>query len=151
MTYEIPTWHPFLVHFPIALFVLGGGAGVLYAVTGRELWRVATGLTLGLGTFGALLANRTGETLHEQVEGTPIVEELVERHEAFGEWALWVGLAAFLVWLGVMLWRRRKERAPEERDPLGLRLVVATLALAAAVLVVLAGRLGGIMVWGVAG
>lgn len=155
MDYDIPTWHPIVVHFPIALLIFGGGLAVLYAATGRDPWRTVTGLAVGLGTLGALVANRTGEALYEQVEGTPIVEELVGRHETFGEWALWLGIAATLAWGGAMLWRRRaalgtEARDPEARDPLGVRLLVAALALAAAVLVALAGHLGGTMVWGIA-
>lgn len=149
MDYVIPTWHPFAVHFPVAFLLLGALAGVVWAATGRALWRSVTGLAVGLGTLGALAANRTGEALHDEVEGTPIVEELVERHEQFGDWALWLGLAAVLAWVGVVVWRRRREFGAEEPTPLGLRLLVAALAVAAAVLVLLAGRLGGTMVWGV--
>ena len=151
MDYVIPTWHPFLVHFPIVLLLLAGGLSVGYAVTGRALWRTLTGAALGLGTLGALFANRTGEALHDEVEGTPIVEVFVEQHEEFGEWALWLGAGATLVWLGVTVWQRRTARSLDVRDPLWARLLLAGLALAAAVLVLRAGHLGGIMVWGVAG
>lgn len=151
MTYEIPVWHPFVVHFPIALLVLGGGVAVVYAVAGRALWRAATGLLVAFGTLGAWAANATGDSLYAHVEGTPIVEELVGRHEALGTWTLALGAAATLVWLGVLAWRRRTGRSFDEPDPLAVRLLVAALALAAAVLVVLTGRLGGIMVWGIAG
>ncbi len=151
MTYEIPVWHPFVVHFPIALLLLGGGVAVVYAATGRTLWRAVTGLLVSVGTLGAWAANATGETLYAHVEGAPIVEELVGRHELFGKWTLALGAAATLVWLGVLAWRRRSGRAFDEPDPLAVRLVLAALVLAAAVLVALTGRLGGVMVWGVAG
>lgn len=150
MTYEIPVWHPFVVHFPIALLVLGGGVAAAYAMSGRALWRAVTGLLVAFGTLGAWAANATGEALYAHVEGTPIVEELVGRHEALGNWTLALGAAATAVWLGVLAWRRRAGRTFDEPDPLGVRLAVAALALAAAVLVVLTGRLGGVMVWGVA-
>lgn len=151
MTYEIPVWHPFVVHFPIALLVLGGGVAVAYAATGRALWRAVTGLLVTFGTLGAWAANATGEALYAHVEGTPIVEELVGRHEALGNWTLALSASATLAWLAILIWRRRTGRGVEEPDPLGLRLLVAALALAAAVLVALTGRLGGVMVWGVAG
>lgn len=149
MTYEIPVWHPLVVHFPIALLLLGGGVAVVYAATGRALWRAGTGLLVSLGTLGAWAANATGEALYAHVEGSPIVEELVGLHELLGKWTLALGAAATLVWLGVLAWRRRTER-DHEPDPLAVRLVLAVLALAAAVLVALTGRLGGVMVWGVA-
>lgn len=151
MPYEIPVWHPLVVHFPIALLLLGGGVAVAYLVTGHAFWRAVTGLAVGLGGLGAWVANATGEAMYTHVEGTPIVEELVGRHEALGGWAMWAGAAAFLAWLGVSLWRRRTPHDLPARDPLGLRLLVAAPAVASAVLVVLTGRLGGLMVWGVAG
>lgn len=150
MTYEIPVWHPLVVHFPIALLLLGGVVAVGYAATGRALWRAMTGLLVSAGTLGAWAANATGEALYAHVEGAPIVEELVGRHELLGQWAFVLGVAATLGWLGVSGWWRRSGR-DREPDPLAARLVLAALALAAAVLVVLTGRLGGVMVWGVAG
>lgn len=151
MTYDIPVWHPFVVHFPIALLLLGGAVAVAYLVTGRGLWRAVTGLVVGTGALGAWVANATGEAMYTHVEGTPIVEELVGRHESLGAWAMWVGAAAFLAWLGVSLWRWRTANDRPARDPIGLRLLVAVPAVTSAILVVLTGRLGGLMVWGIAG
>jgi uncharacterized membrane protein len=146
---EIPYWHPVVVHFPIALLIFGAGTAAMYAVVGRAFWRGVTLLAFAAGTLGAWAAVWTGETIYEAVEGTPIVEALVETHEEFGEWALWLGVATTLVLVGITLWARRTKR--DAADPLLLRLVVLALALAAAALVARAGHLGGTMVWGVAG
>jgi uncharacterized membrane protein len=147
MDLEIPYWHPLVVHFPIALVVFGAAAALVYAALGRAFWRGVALLAFVGGALGAWAANVTGETIYEAVEGTPVVEALVERHETYGEWALWLSVAAALV-LGGAAWARRAESA--DPDPLPWRLVAVALALAAAVLVVLAGHLGGTMVWGVA-
>lgn len=146
MDLEIPYWHPVVVHFPIALVVFGAAAALVYAALGRAFWRGVALLAFVAGTLGAWAANVTGETIYEAVEGTPVVEALVDRHETYGEWALWMSAAAALV-LGGAAWTQRAKGG--EPDPLGWRLVAVALALAAAVLVVLAGHLGGTMVWGV--
>ena len=114
---------------------------------GGAFWRGVALLAFAVGTLGAWLAVRTGETIEESVEGMPVVEALVERHEDLGEWTLWVSLAALVVLAGATAWARRTG----EREHLALRLLAGALALAAAVLVAMTGRLGGLMVWGVAG
>ena len=151
MNVEIPYWHPLVAHFPIALLIFGAGMAVGYAVVGRAFWRGVTLLAFAAGTLGAWAAVWTGETIYEGVEGTPIVEALVETHEEFGEWALWLGVATSLVLVGIALWRRFTERDAAAADPVAVRLVALALALAAAVCVARAGHLGGTMVWGVAG
>jgi uncharacterized membrane protein len=146
MDLVIPYWHPLVVHFPIALVVFGAAAALAYAALGRAFWRGVSLVAFCGGTLGAWAANVTGETIHEAVEGTPVVEALVEQHETYGEWTLWLCIAVVLVLAGAM-WAQRG--AGDAADPLPWRLAVVVLALAAAVLVVLAGHLGGTMVWGV--
>lgn len=149
MDLVIPYWHPIAVHFPVALLPFGAVAAAVYAVSGRSLWRTVAFLAFAVGALGAWASVATGEAIYEEMEGTPVVETFVERHEAYGEWALWLSVATVVLLVGAAGWRVRVERTSEETDPLGLRLVVLAFALAAAVLVVLAGHLGGLMVWGV--
>ncbi len=151
MDVQIPYWHPLVVHFPIALLIFGAGAAAMYAVVGRTFWRHVLLLAFAAGTVGAWAAVQTGETIYESVEGTPIVEELVEGHREMGEWALWTSAATVAVLCGVMVWNRRTGRGASARDPVAVRLVVLALALTAAVFVARSGHLGGTMVWGVAG
>lgn len=149
MDLEIPYWHPVVVHFPIALILFGAAAAVVYAVVGRAFWRGVALLAFALGALGAWAANETGETIYNEVEGTPVVEAFVDRHEAYGEWALWLSVATALVLAAATWWAQRAGQAGRRRDPLAWRLVVVVLGVAAAVLVALAGHLGGTMVWGV--
>ncbi len=150
MDLDIPYWHPLVVHFPIALVLFGAAAAAVYAALGRAFWRGVALLGFATGSLGAWAAVWSGEAIEEGVGGMPVVEALVERHEDLGEWTLWVSLAAFVALAGATGWAWRTGRTPAERDPVALRLVALVLALAAAVLVVLTGHLGGQMVWGVA-
>ncbi|MEM1044328.1 MAG: DUF2231 domain-containing protein [Bacteroidota bacterium] len=148
MDLTIPYWHPAVVHFPIALLLFGAAAAVVYGALGRAFWRGVALLAFAAGTAGAWAAVRTGKTIYEAVEGEPVVEALVGRHQALADWTLWVSAAVLAVLAGAAVWTRRTGRAGP--DPLVLRLAVTGLAVAAAVLVAMTGRLGGQMVWGVA-
>ncbi len=149
MDLTIPYWHPVVVHFPIALLLFGAAAAVVYGVLGRAFWRGVALLAFAAGTVGAWAAVWTGETLEEAVEGEPVVEALVGRHEDLGEWTLWVSAAVLVLLVGTTVWRWRTGRT--ESDPIALRIAVAILAVAAAVLVAMTGHLGGQMVWGIPG
>ena len=158
--YEIPFLHPLAVHFPLVLLLLGAGAAGLYLVLGRAVWRQAGLVLFVLGTASAWAAGETGHALEQAVEGDPIVEEVVERHEAGAEWTLWTSALAAALFSLVSAARLRRRRAPVEaegeeappprtREPLWGRLLVAFPALLAALLVAWTAHLGGIMVWGV--
>lgn len=149
MDLEIPYWHLIVVHFPIALILFGAAAALVYAIVGRAFWRGVALLAFGVGALGAWAANVTGETIYEDVEGTPVVEAFVERHATYGEWALWLSVATVLTLTAATWWAQQAGQAGRTRDPLAWRLVVIVLALAAGVLVALTGHLGGTMVWGV--
>lgn len=150
MDYQIPVWHPFIAHFPVALLLFGALTAAVYGVLGRAFWREVSALAVGAGALGALATYLTGDALYEMVEGTPIVEELVGLHEVLGLWTVGLSLGAFGVLAGITAWQRMR-RSQSVRDPLALRALAAVLAGAAGVLVVLTGRLGGLMVWGAAG
>lgn len=165
--YEIPFLHPLLVHFPLVLLLLGAAAAGLYLVLGRAVWRQAGLVLFLLGTLGAWAAGETGHDLHNAVEGDPIVEQVIDRHESGAEWTLWMSaLAAFgfglvsLTRVSVPRLRRPKSGDDAEadapapvvvsrREPLWGRLLVILPAWAAAGLVAWTAHLGGIMVWGV--
>jgi len=167
--YRIPFLHPLMVHFPLVLLLLGAGAAGMYLLFGRAVWRQAGLVLFVLGTVSAWMAEETGHALEHAVEGDPIVEEVVARHEQGAEWTLWASaLAAFAFGLvsvaRVPTLRRRRptpsaegeegEEAPpprprRRREPLWGRLLVLIPAGLAAAAVAWTAHLGGIMVWGV--
>ena len=150
--YDIPVWHPLLVHFPIALILAAALATVAWSIRGTSFWRRCALLLFTLGMGGGVLAYLTGETMEEQSEGSPIVEELVGLHEDLALYTLLVTGATLAALAGLSWWLERRitlERAP--KDPLAARLILALAALAAALLVAWTGHVGGTMVWGVGG
>ena len=95
--YDIPFLHPLAVHFPLVLLLLGAASAGLYLLLGRAVWRQAGFVLFLLGTLGAWAAGETGHELKNAVDGDPMVELIVGRHEDGAEWTLWMSaLATFL-------------------------------------------------------
>ena len=94
----MPNLHPLVVHFPIALLIVG----FLFDVFGlllRKDWAKRAGLVLiVLGSVGALTAMLSGSAAEEAVEAalSETGEEMLEAHESIGQWAAyaWLAIAA---------------------------------------------------------
>jgi uncharacterized membrane protein len=83
---NIAAYHPQIVHFTIALLVLGV-AFRWVSLTGRVPFASPTAATLLLlGAIAALLAVHSGTQAHGPVERIPGVREAVQVHEDAGEW-----------------------------------------------------------------
>jgi uncharacterized membrane protein len=172
--YTIPVWHPTLVHFPIALLLLGVVPAVVWCLTTDRRWLLAGWFIAVVGVVGTLAAYLTGDTMVQQAEGVPIVEALVGTHERFAIATLIASIVSAVAWSGVALADRAQIRRAMRRATEGdarrategdarratlsdtanapswpVRLLVLALATAAAVLVVRTGHIGGLMVWGV--
>jgi len=145
--YEIPVWHPLVVHFPIALILVAALTTLVWGVRGTSFWRRCALLLFTLGMGGAVFAYKTGEAMKEQSEGSPIVEELVGWHEDLALYTLVVTGVTLAAMAGLSWWLERRTAL---QDPLAARLALALAALAAAVLVAWTAHVGGTMVWGVA-
>ena len=148
LQYDIPVWHPVVVHFPVALILTAAFVAVVWAARGTAFWRRATLLLLTVGMVGLTFAYFTGEAIEEYVERTAIVEDLLDLHETLGLYALIVTGIALVGVGGLSFWAERRttlERDPP--DPAAARIVLAVLTVGAAVLVAWTGHLGGTMVW----
>jgi uncharacterized membrane protein len=144
--YRVAYWHPLVVHLPLVLLPLAALAATAWAIRAAAVWRHVALASLALGAATAWWAVETGETLYAAVEGEPLVEALIAAHHAAAEWTVWASVLAAVAFVGLAVWRRRPSAA---REPLALRLALLTLAWTPAVLVVYAGHVGGLMVWGV--
>lgn len=77
--------HPAVVHFPIALILLGTAVAVLSVLVRRWHLPLFAAILLSLGALGALVAVATGENDEEKVEhAVPSAESVLEDHEEWG-------------------------------------------------------------------
>lgn len=148
--YQIPILHPVLVHFPIAFLLLAGLAALVWLALGTRFWRDVTLILLIVGFIGGLGAYFTGEAAEEFGEGSARVEQFEKQHESSALLTLGsAGLTLFV--LATYTGMSRRISSPhhsDARDMLMVRVIVAVLAIASAVLVARTGHLGGLMVWG---
>jgi uncharacterized membrane protein len=104
---NIGVYHPIIVHFAIALLILG----VIFrwiSLSGRAVFTGPAAATLILlGTTAAVLAVRSGTDAHGPVERVPGARQAVTDHEEAGEWARNVFLIMAVLEIAALVARRR--------------------------------------------
>jgi uncharacterized membrane protein len=132
--------HPAVVHFPIALLLVGAGLSLLAVVFPR--WAIPTALILFLGAAGAVVAVQTGEREeHRLPKINGELHQFFENHEHAGKRVRNLSLAAaFLAVLTVMTARWRLVRNV-------LAAASALVALMTTYHVAQAGHYGGALVY----
>ena len=142
----MPSLHPQIVHFAIALLVLGVVCRALSLVTRERIAFVSpmAATLLMLGTVAAVLAAMTGDAAHGPVEAMPGLRPIVSAHEQWGEWTRNIFLVVFLIELIAIALRR---------SALVRYVLIASTVVGAAGLVALyeAGEHGGEIVYNYAG
>jgi uncharacterized membrane protein len=130
----ISHFHPLLVHFPIALVLTAAGAELVAIATPGPEWRWVAASNVRAGAAIGLVAAITGWLLASSpiVDATPALE-----------WHRWIGLAGALSAAGaaLMSWRPHGQ---SRRSQFTYRVAL----FGAALLVAVAGHLGGTLVWG---
>ena len=145
--YEIPYFHPLLVHYPIALFTAAIIVCALWLFSSSGRWFIAYLSMQVLGTIGALAAYFTGEGIRDDTEDVPIVDLLVDRHEQWGKYTLILACVISVVSLAIAYFYRK--RSNYDGIPVGARIAVSILALLLVLLTAYTAHLGGVMVWGI--
>ncbi|MCX6225060.1 MAG: hypothetical protein NTV01_10000 [Bacteroidia bacterium] len=130
-------FHPMIVHFPVALILVGFLADVLFLFFRKEKCLSKTGLYLMvLGTLGAGAAFLTGHLFTaEPTEGS--IVEIFTRHETLALVTLLIMTIGTLIRVGVLVFKNEK--------PVYQWLVFVLYFLGAASVAV-TGFLGGTMV-----
>lgn len=141
--YEIPLWHPLVVHLPPALSIAVVVLAALWLLRGRRAWLDALVVITTLAALGTIASFYTGEAAYAQSEGVPIVEELVELHEDAGLVAMWASIALAIV-TAALSYRHREGEAG-----LGIRIAFFLLSLGVVGVIAWTAHVGGLMVWGV--
>lgn len=143
---EIGAYHPEIVHFVIALLVIGVALR-LVSLTGRFAFTSpAAAALIVLGTLASVAAVQSGDQAHGPVERIPGARDAVVEHEEWGERTRNVFLVIAVLELIVLALSARATRQA--------RLVaIASAVLGVGGLVVLyeAGEHGGELVYGYAG
>ncbi|RMD50473.1 MAG: DUF2231 domain-containing protein [Ignavibacteria bacterium] len=88
----LASFHPQLVHFPIALLSTYILFELLSLITGKEYFSKAAHILLLLGIIGALAAVLTGnqaEEVLEEIGKNVVPHELIEEHEEFANITIW--------------------------------------------------------------
>jgi len=143
--WRVELWHPLVVHFPIALLLVGTAmrlVGMARAQWDKAQFLVPAGrVLLVLGTLGAWTAVYTGTLADAAVARTLCDPTVVETHE---HWAYWVaGLFTAAVVVDGVLWR--------SVPPMGLRqglvVVLAGCMLAGSAGLAYVGHLGAKLVY----
>lgn len=91
--------HPSIVHFPIALTVIGALAILAYAILRRDWLRWFGPILLTIALAGAGAAYFSGESAEDRAEHLGVPEAAIEEHEEAGIWAIWlIALSTLLAW-----------------------------------------------------
>jgi uncharacterized membrane protein len=107
---SLAPYHPQVVHFVIALLIVGV-VFRLVSLTRRFTFTSPAATTLILlGTLASFVAVRSGEDAHGPVERVPGARQAVVEHEAWGEHARNAFVLLSLVELGALMLRWRNHR-----------------------------------------
>lgn len=139
---ELPNLHPALVHFPIALAVLGLLFELGGTLRGRPEWLDrAAAATWAAAALGAWAAWWAGRRAVDSLTVPPAVQGHVNTHSDWGLYTLWTLVAVALLRLAVALWR------PAPRDGRRWPALFLLLGLGATGVVIRTADLGGGLVF----
>lgn len=134
--------HPAVVHFPIALLLVGSAVAVVAVFVRRWHLPWLAALLLLIGAAGAVVAVGTGEQEEEMVEtASAAAEQVLDEHEEWGEMTRNLALAAAVFAVAAAFAARVRIVG------VGLSVVAALLALGSAYAVAQAGHFGGELVY----
>ena len=126
--------HPAVVHYPIALGVVGAVAVLGYAIVPKPGLRWVGPVLLAIALAGAGGAYFTGESAKDRAADAGVPQGEIERHESISVWSLGVlSLATLLAWA----------TAASRRGSW----VAAPVAVAAAGMILWTSHLGGRLVY----
>ncbi len=91
--------HPAVVHFPIALGVVGAFFAVVYLFLRKEWLRWFAPVLLSIALLGAVGAYFSGQNAEDRAEALRVPENAIHQHEESSLYGLGlIGLATLLSW-----------------------------------------------------
>ena len=145
---DIAIWHPRIVHFVIALLVVGVIFRLISLTRRFRFTNPAATTLIVLGTLAAVVAVKSGDDAHEPAERIPGAGEAVENHEAWGKRARNLFLAIAGLEVIVLILGTQEKRQHVAR---GAAMVSAGLGLVGLFFLYETGEHGGEVVYQYAG
>lgn len=130
--------HPMLVHFPIALLIVGFIAEIVGLASRKKFFTDAAFLLLVTGALGAVAAVLSGSFAADGLEEAGTLKQAVETHEGAAQLAMWLAIIAAAFRSTIVVIRKYNG---------SLRYVSAVLLLVAVLAVARAGYYGGELVF----
>lgn len=104
--FDLTHLHPMLVHFPIALLIIGLLADLTGVIAKREFFSRVGLLLLVLGTAGVIAAYFSGDRAADGLIETGPLQIAVERHEEAALLTVWLMVATMIVRLALVGFRK---------------------------------------------
>ena len=136
--FELSHVHPMLVHFPIALLILGFLSEIVALAFKKTSFADAAFLLLITGALGAVAAVLSGLYAARGLEEAGTLKQAVDMHEGAAELAMWLAVLAAIFRTALVLTRKYTG---------SLRYLSAVIFLVAVLAVARAGYYGGELVF----
>ena len=98
--------HPMIVHFPIALLIVGFLSDLIGAFFKKEFFSKAGFYLLILGTAGVIAAYLSGNIAGDGVSEAGALKQALENHEEAAELSLWLMVIASVVRIGIVVFKK---------------------------------------------
>lgn len=104
--FDITHIHPMIVHFPIALIIVGFLADALGIFLKKEFFSKAGFYLLILGTLGVVAAYLSGNIAGDGITEAGSLKQALETHESAAELSLWLMVGTALVRIALQLTKK---------------------------------------------
>lgn len=98
--------HPMIVHFPIALLLVGFFSEILGLILKKDFFTKAAFYLLILGTLGVVAAYISGNIAGAGIAETGALKNALETHEEAAQLSLWLITAAAIVRIAFVFWKK---------------------------------------------
>ncbi len=98
--------HPMIVHFPIALLIVGFLSDLIGAFFKKEFFSKAGFYLLILGTAGVIAAYFSGNIAGDGVSEAGALKQALENHEEAAELSLWLMVIVSVVRIGIVVFKK---------------------------------------------
>ncbi len=98
--------HPMIVHFPIALLIIGFLFDLAGAAFKKDFFRNAGFYLLILGTLGVVAAYISGNLAGDGITEAGPLKQAIELHEEAAELSLWIMIAAALIRIAFVMTKK---------------------------------------------